>query len=217
MWDIDGTLIRGGSGRKAMNHAFEQLFGATDVFSHVYLAGSMDLNTIQHAFTKYKIDFGRLHEFLSVYCEELRTILRSGQSELLPGVAEILKQTAERDDIFNALGTGNIEIGARIKLERFDLNHYFPVGGFSEVPMERYQMIEAGICKARAYYALDFPPTDIVIIGDTIHDITAAEKCRARAISVATGGCTYEELETANPGRVLADLKDVNRFFELIR
>ncbi len=217
MWDIDGTLIRGnGSGRIAMNRAFERLYGVKEVFSNMYLAGSLDFNTIQTAFSKYKISLDEFDTYLETYYDELRFVLLEGRSELLPGVADILEETAINDELYNALGTGNVELGARIKLEEFHLNPYFPVGGFSDRPMERFEMIFHGISKAREYYQIDFREEEVFIIGDTVRDFEAGVRCNVKTISVATGGNLFDELQEVNPSRVLKDLSDKAKFFELI-
>jgi phosphoglycolate phosphatase len=217
IWDIDGTLIRGnGSGRIAMNRAFERLYGIKDGFENMYLAGSMDVNTIYTVFAKNNIELDELDRYLAVYYEELQLVLCEGRSKLLPGVQEVLDKACASGTIYHAIGTGNVERGARIKLEQFHLNFYFPVGGFSDKPMERFEMIQSGIRKAQNYYGIDFKPECIVVIGDTVRDVEAGMLCNVATVSVATGGDSFETLQKVNPGRVLNDLSDYNRFFELI-
>ena len=217
MWDIDGTLIHGkGSGRIAMNRAFERRYGIKDVFGKIYLAGSMDINTIQTIFDKCGIQFSQLSEYLAAYYDELRLVLEEGRSELLPGVIDVLDRTEKEVGVYNALGTGNVEPGARMKLEQFNLNHYFPVGGFSVSLMERFEMVMDGVVKSRVYYDVDFALKDVVIIGDTVQDVQAGHAWGMRVISVATGGNRFDELEQVNPGRVLNNLFEIDKFFELI-
>jgi phosphoglycolate phosphatase-like HAD superfamily hydrolase len=55
---------------------------------------------------------------------------------------------------------------------------------------------------------VDVPPERITLIGDTPLDIEAAHANGARALAVATGPYTVEELEQAEPEAALKDLSD---------
>ena len=50
----------------------------------------------------------------------------------MPGVSRLLDALVARDDVYLALLTGNFEAGARVKLEYFDLWHYFACGAFGD-------------------------------------------------------------------------------------
>jgi phosphoglycolate phosphatase-like HAD superfamily hydrolase len=56
----------------------------------------------------------------------------------------------------------------------------------------------------------------VVIIGDTPADITCGAGIGARAIAVATGGYTLEELTSFQPWRAFQDLGDTARVVESI-
>lgn len=49
---------------------------------------------------------------------------------MLPGILESLEALGRLPDLAVGLGTGNVETGARIKLERARLNAHLPFGGF---------------------------------------------------------------------------------------
>jgi phosphoglycolate phosphatase-like HAD superfamily hydrolase len=51
-------------------------------------------------------------------------------------------------------------------------------------------------------------PVDPVLVGDTPLDVRAAHDAGVRAVAVATGFSSYEELESAAPGALLRDLSD---------
>lgn len=219
MWDIDGTLLRNkGAGRRAMNRAFEQMMGdagCRDAFDRIQMAGGLDLHFIHEVFAEQGVDRSHLEEYLSLYYAHLKEEVGDGQSILMPNVRNMLERARRTDSLYNALGTGNLELGARIKLDLFDLNSYFPVGGFCYGLVERYQVLQDGVERARKHYAVDFAPERVVIIGDTVRDIEAARKIGAKVIAVATGGNSYEMLEAAKPDLLLADLTDEERFFAL--
>jgi phosphoglycolate phosphatase len=216
LWDIDGTLLRvKGAGRRAMNRAFQEMFGISGAFDDVHMAGGLDLHFIVAAFQKYRIAATRMQGFLEAYYRLLEQEIVTGKPELLPGVPDILTITEQKEHIYNALGTGNLERGARMKLEWFGLNRFFPVGGFCEAPVERFRVLEDAIQKAEAYYGIDFEPERVIVVGDTVKDIEAARQIGVRVAAVATGGSDYAELAAAEPDLLLRDLRDARPLLAL--
>ncbi|HEU4963173.1 MAG TPA: HAD family hydrolase [Bacilli bacterium] len=216
LWDVDGTILRNkGAGKRAMDRAFEEAFGVANAFDGIQMAGGLDLHFIHTAFQNANLPLERLPEFLDAYYPALEAELQTNDTRLMPGVVEILEETEDRPHLYNALGTGNLERGGRIKLENLpqDLNPYFPVGGFCEEACERYQMLKKGIEKAEQHYGVSFAPQNVIIIGDTVKDIAAARSLGARVVAVATGGNAYDVLEAAEPDLLLEDLSDIERFF----
>src|SRR5712671_6821141 len=72
-----------------------------------------------------------LHSILDSYLGFLDEEIESTSNyRILPGISEILDSVSGRSDILVGLATGNIEAGARIKLQRGNLNRYFAFGGF---------------------------------------------------------------------------------------
>ena len=57
---------------------------------------------------------------------------------------------------------------------------------------------------------------EVVIIGDTPADVSCGSAIGARAIAVATGPFSVEELEALGPYRVFADLTDTRAVLEAI-
>jgi phosphoglycolate phosphatase-like HAD superfamily hydrolase len=216
LWDIDGTMIRAkGTGKRAMNRTFREMFGVEDAFDNLSMAGGLDYNIIFSVFQEQAADVSRLPEFFDAYCQTLKTELSI--AELMPGVLQVL-QLAEQDArLHNALGTGNLEPGARIKLDLFALNRFFPVGGFSESIAERYQVLQTGVARARSHYREDFAPEQVIVIGDTVKDIEAARRIGAQVAAVKTGGGSHEELAAAKPDLLLDNLADATAFIEWCR
>lgn len=210
LWDIDGTLLRAeGAGRRAMNRAFRDIFGVPGAFSGVDLTGRVDMDVMSEVFAQTGVPVSRAGEFVSAYLSALDQELRSGIVRLVPGIPAIFAAAAAfATDIFHALGTGNIERGARLKLDCFGLNRYFPVGGFGDEPWPRARVLEHGVKRAQAHYGCEFAPEDVVVLGDTRRDVEAARTIGARAVAVLTGAGTRAELEAAKPDLLLPDLAD---------
>jgi phosphoglycolate phosphatase len=52
-------------------------------------------------------------------------------------------------------------------------------------------------------------PADVVVIGDTPHDVDCGHALGARVVAVTTGGATRAELEAHRPARVLDSLREI--------
>src|SRR5690606_38502282 len=71
-----------------------------------------------------------IERVLGHYLDCLRQGMRGPQGyRVLDGVYEVLEALEPRDDVVLALGTGNLEEGARLKLEHADLWRRFHFGG----------------------------------------------------------------------------------------
>ena len=58
--------------------------------------------------------------------------------------------------------------GCSIKLKPYDLNQYFPVGGFGDQELERWQIVNLAIKRAQEYYGAVYQKENIYVIGDTL-------------------------------------------------
>ena len=124
----------------------------------------------------------------------------------MPGVRPLLEALIERPDVSLGLLTGNLEAGARIKLEPFGMNRYFRGGGFGSDHSDRSEVARLAWLKLCNLTAIPFPASDVVVVGDTEHDVACARANRFRAIAVEAGWATREELQASAPDELLADL-----------
>ena len=129
LFDIDHTLIdSGGSGALALNLAFRDVTGIANGFAGIGFAGKTDLGIIRDALEKNRIQIqdGWLGRFLNIYLAHLRNATARGMGHIKPGVRDLLDCLVADQDFQLGLLTGNIEEGARTKLEPFALNPFFP-------------------------------------------------------------------------------------------
>lgn len=221
IWDVDGTLIDSRScGRKAMDKAFDVLFGIENAFMGIKMAGRLDAMIVRDAMENKGIaEQDRIKLFFDTYCEILEHMLASGEDyvQILPGIQEIFQNQDHPHNLCHVLGTGNIERGARIKLKPHDLNKYFPVGGFGDVVLERWQMIHQAIENAQVYHGLEYEKENIYVVGDTPLDIECGKILGVKSIAVATGGHTLEALMEHAPDYLFTDLGDREKFFEIFK
>ena len=224
LFDIDGTLIRtGGAGSRAMNRAFEDLFGVSGAFDGIPMAGRTDKAIVEDAAAHAGVDLGTevLQRFRDRYFERLlEAIPETGhRRSVLPGVQRLLDALTAppfKSNVFIALLTGNSERGARVKLEHFDLWRFFPCGAYGDDVRDRRELFSVAIDRARACGAPPVLPKDVLVVGDTELDVACATAAGARAVAVATGSSSAEALRRSGADVVFDDLTDTTAFLRLL-
>jgi len=221
LFDIDGTLIRTGrAGSRAMDLAFEDLFGVRGAFDRIPMAGRTDKGILDEAAVRTGVDLsnGNAQRFRARYVTRLAETLRQPTADkgILPGVEAILDGLTDRPDVFPALLTGNCEQGARIKLEYFDLWKFFRCGAFGDEVTDRNELFSVAIERASACGAPPVHPNKVFVVGDTVLDIACAHAAGARSIAVATGPSDVETLRAAGADVVFEDLSAAGQFLGLI-
>jgi phosphoglycolate phosphatase-like HAD superfamily hydrolase len=121
---------------------------------------------------------------------------------VLPGILELLEELSSGADVMLGLATGNVELGARVKLARGNLNRFFAFGGFGSDSESRVSLVLRAAELAASRRGREFVPADVFVIGDTPRDIEAARDAGFNAVGVATGHYSIEDL--AGPGVCLA-------------
>jgi phosphoglycolate phosphatase len=195
LFDIDGTLIRGSrAGESAYLEAIQTCYHFDGDLQGYSTAGKTDLLIMKELLTtegiaQEDIDFDDLAR---VYLRCLQSAVARDPGYVLPGVPEVLEELAGRDDVYLALGTGNLEEAAHIKLSFHELDKYFQTGGFGSDALQRSELIREGIHKASRFFQIRFQ--QVVVVGDTPFDVEAAEANGAASIAVATGPYCMEDL-----------------------
>ena len=213
LFDIDGTLVHtGGAGVKAFAKVFATEFGATDGFERLKFAGRTDVSLVREFFGFHGIVASpeNFERFFERYVFWLDHILRESHTQMCPGVREFVRQLRllPQPPLVGLL-TGNIRLGAEIKLRHFDLWTAFETGAFADDHEERDQI--AAIARRRGSCILGEELSDdqVLVIGDTPLDIRCARAIRARVLAVATGGAKFDELAAHHPDWLAEDLKQV--------
>jgi phosphoglycolate phosphatase-like HAD superfamily hydrolase len=215
LFDVDGTLVSArGAGRRAIGRALEAVYGATGPIATYDFRGKTDPQIVFDLMGTVGFPASlveeRLTRFYDRYVEDLREeIGRGGGVSLMPGVSELVRRLHERADAVLGLLTGNIEAGARIKLDPTGLLPHFRVGAYGSDAADRARLPAVAALRAEALAGGTISPDRVVIIGDTPLDIACARAFGACAVSVATGGHRVEELAAHAPDFLFADLADV--------
>ncbi len=208
LFDIDNTLLNtGGAGGEAMNRAFEEMFGVEDGFAKVEFSGRTDLYILSEGLRQHGIAAGHeahIDEFLRRYYVHLRRTLHDRDGYLMPGFPQLLEELSKRDGVTTGLATGNFSEAAWMKVEHYGISQYFSGGVFGEESVDRSEMVQAGIERLAAGVAAQ----DVVIIGDTPHDITSALDNGVTAVGVATGNYSIDQLRDSGAQMVFEDFAD---------
>ena len=220
LFDIDGTLIRGGGcGRKALNRAAYELYGKKDACSELSLAGRTDLYNFSET---YRNATGRrptpaaVEKLHQAYLRHLpfyvKSAIRTRTYHVPPGLKTLLKRLSREKDVLLGLGTGNMEKGARIKLEPSGFNAYFMFGGYGSDAFHRHQLLKKGVARAKKFAHTSFTAKDVYIIGDTPFDVTAGKKAGFKTIAVGTGYAEWKELVAAKPDHLAKDFRKTKKW-----
>jgi phosphoglycolate phosphatase-like HAD superfamily hydrolase len=127
-----------------------------------------------------------------------------------PGVWEFIHavQTLPQAPLLGLL-TGNIRLGAEIKLRHFNLWGAFQTGAFADDHEERDQIAAVARKRGSRILGTELRGDEVVVIGDTPLDIRCARAIGARALAVATGGAKLAELKQHQPDWAIADLRAI--------
>jgi phosphoglycolate phosphatase len=221
LWDIDGTLVHtAGHGRYAFAEAYEYAFGrppGADI-DDVPMAGRTD-QAIALDYLQRTGD-SEPESHLPRMLDGLHTALAArgdaiaAEGNTMPGVREAMEELRGRDDVLQSLLTGNIERNARVKLTAFGLDELvdFRIGAFGSDHIIRPRLVGIALRKTREVLGVELAAADVLLIGDTPFDVGAAHENGARAIAVATGPFTVDQLQQTGAEAVLKDLSDLTQF-----
>ena len=213
LFDIDGTLIdSAGAGIAALNQALEDLTGVKDGFNGIDCAGKTDIQIIKEACEKFdlKADNGLIPRFVERYLPHLESHVRvRNGGHVKAGIYALLQGLQWRGNHALGLLTGNIQEGARLKLQPHSLNEFFTFGAFGDDHEDRNQLlpIAVGRYSEQTGRAVDF--SHCLIVGDTPRDVECARIHGARSLAVATGRRhSVDDLERSGADLTLPDLSE---------
>lgn len=213
LFDIDGTLVHtGGAGVKAFAKVFQTEFNAHDGFEKLKFAGRTDVSLVREFFRYHQVaeTEKNFERFFEQYVFWLDYILGHSKTEACPGIWEFLGGLRQlRKAPLTGLLTGNIRLGAEIKLRHFDLWKEFETGAFADDSEDRDQIAAVARERGRTILGNGLHDDEILVIGDTPLDIRCGRAIGAKVLAVATGGATLEELKRHEPDWAVEDLREV--------
>jgi phosphoglycolate phosphatase-like HAD superfamily hydrolase len=213
LFDIDGTLLRrsGPHHREALVEAVRRVTGLETSTDGIPVQGMLDRDILAQMLRAAGAPPARIRQWMP-------ELVRSAQAhyvrhcppltrKLCPGVRPLLRRL-EQAGVPLGLVTGNLSRIGWTKLERAGLRRFFRFGAFAEQGSTRAALARQAVRQARAAGWIG-RGTVISLIGDHPNDILAARRNRLRAIAVATGLSSREELEACAPDLLLEDLRQL--------
>ena len=224
LFDIDGTLIQtGGAGQLAFAETFAAEFGVRQLRGAVPFAGRSDRAISLDLMARHGVDPTERNweRFRTAYLARLPSALVRRQGRVLPGVPALLESLAALAHPLVGLLTGNVRAGAEQKLVHYGLREHFGFGGFGDVSNQRCDIAAEAVAEARRCLAernghASGELAGVMVIGDTVHDISCARSVGAVAVAVPTGGTSREELADASPDLLLDDLTNATPLLDYI-
>ncbi len=213
LFDIDGTLVRGGPAKKVFETALSAVFGTAGPINGHDFSGKTDPQIARELLDAAGVEVSAIDAgfpaLWEAYLGGLRESLPVTPMTVIPGVSEILAHLAGVDGVALGLLTGNIVEGARLKLGSVGLMDYFPIGGFGSDSEVREELPVVAMERAERNWGVAFHPGSVVVIGDTPRDVACGKHAGTRTVAVATGRFDEEALARTGADRVLPDMTDL--------
>lgn len=235
LFDIDGTLLRtNGLGIRAIENAGRSLFGNAFTMEGISTAGRLDPLIFADAMTRAGVDVTRerIRQMRDVYARELIEMLEREPActIAMPGVHALLAALHERARAISAEGThltlgvltGNFALTGQAKMRACGIDPLqFQVNVWGDdsphEPPAREHLVAVGIERSAGHRGGAAPAgRDVVVIGDTPHDVSCARANGCRSIGVGTGMYTIDQLDACGADWAVADLSDTARVLEWI-
>ena len=216
LFDLDGTVLwSDGAGRAAIHQALKDEIGTVGSIDSVPLAGRTDMAIARELLRAANHPDAERDECVRKVCDRyvelLEGELQSSERHIrvYVGVHELLETLGARKDAVVGLLTGNVEMGATLKLRAAGIDpEQFRVVAYGSEAYSRDALPPIAVSRAGAVMGHIPRGQDVVIIGDTPADMTCGKGISARAIGVATGPFEVAELEAAGGYAVFEDFSD---------
>ena len=213
LFDVDGTLVHtGGAGKNAFARTFAVAFNAHDGVKKVSFAGRTDVSLARELFGIHGIAATpeNFQRFFGHYAFCLDHVMQNANGGVCHGVSEFIADLlALPEPPMLGLLTGNIRLGAEIKLRHYDLWEKFETGAFADDHEDRNHIAVAALERGRRILGTNLQPQEIVVVGDTPFDIRCGKFIGAKVLAVATGGAKLHELKPHSPDWLVEDLSKI--------
>jgi phosphoglycolate phosphatase-like HAD superfamily hydrolase len=221
LFDIDGTLLLShGAGTQSMLEAARELFGDRVTFDGVEIAGRIDPLIWDEAARVNGLSDPEAHHdrFRETYFHRLSQRLAAGHRvTLLPGVRELLDALGEVEHLTLGLLTGNYPETGRLKIQAAGIDpDLFAVAAWGCDGECRRDLPAFAMARHRQCGGNPVEPGDVVVVGDTPHDIDCARAQGCRCLAVATGTYSRRELAEHEPDLLVDDLTETGAILDWI-
>ena len=219
LFDIDGTLLHAnGSGRVAIEQALADVFDRPIATDEISFSGRTDPGIMRDILETNGIapSASNVQRALNAYKTVVLEQGSPGDVTLIPGIPPLLDHLAGRADVTLALLTGNVRVTAFWKLEAVGLDRHFSFGAFGSDDGNRHKLPPVAVRRAQQHTGRTFVGSDVVIIGDTPHDIQCGRGIGAFSVGVCTGSYERPALEPHRPNVLFDTLQDAEPFIQRV-
>jgi phosphoglycolate phosphatase len=215
LFDIDGTLLSVSNiNRTVLANALKEVYGTEGSTGSHNFAGKMDniiiYEVLESAGVSKATIARKFDQAKATYIEMFQAQAKASDVMLMAGVRELLDELSVRSELMLGLLTGNFEESGRHKLRLPFIDHYFPFGAFADDANNRNALPSVAVEKAYRMTGKRFSDREIIIIGDTEHDIVCSRVLNSKSIAVATGTYSTKELKKHNPDVLLENLSQTD-------
>jgi phosphoglycolate phosphatase len=219
LFDIDGTILRGGTAvhRDAFAHAFRTVYDTPLSLDAVVAAGRTDtwllIEPLRRSGMTDAAIWDNMPRAFVVMEEYVNQNVTDMRGSVLPGVREVLARLEDKGCLLGLL-TGNLSGIAYAKMRQAGLAQYFPTGGFGEESVDRADLVPVALAHAAKTFGMPLSATEVVLVGDTPLDVAAGQAHGAFTCGVATGRFSSDALRATGAHLVLESLADHERAVE---
>lgn len=212
LFDVDGTLISNsaatGDERQRFLKSIYAIVGFEPSVVPSRFAGMVDPQICRILLAETGLDDEKVEYFLPKVLTRMSEIYRDMEKRpvLNEGVEGLLRILAGSKDHIIGVLTGNLSAVAKEKLRITGIVSYFAEGFYADNYFDRNRLLEDAVRKCVVNYKLS-DRKDVLVVGDTPRDVSAANAAKATSIGIASGVFSMEELSQANATWVFSNLK----------
>jgi phosphoglycolate phosphatase-like HAD superfamily hydrolase len=212
LFDVDQTLVDALAHHNvAYKKAFREVFNVDAQLTDIDFAGKIIPNIVRELAELKGISRDVVESKLTETIERIGLFFKEsvaeGEIKVLPGVRELLEKLRRRDHFLGVV-TGNPEDITQSILEKSRLKDYFDIFVYGSEGKDRVELVGMAVAEAERKFGTKFFGKNVVIVGDSIHDIECGKPHGALTIAVTTGFYSKEELMRHSPDYLFQDLTD---------
>ena len=215
LFDLDGTALTfegppPGPGRTALDRAMRELYARENATNGLRVAGGTDRALARALLQPLGADDeDAIERVIASYVGHLGSVLQTRRYRPVGDVAAVVLALRGRGAVVG-VATGNVRAGARLKLASAGLSSTFDLalGGFGCDAEPRAEIVRIAAERCAKSRGESLVGANLVVIGDTEHDVRAGRAVGARVVGVAMSAAARAELEAARADAIVSTCGD---------